>query len=160
MRAEQGEFGLLGVIELCTLPRFNRVTILALRTKFAAVYILQGVAIVAGGGQAFVNFANMAGEAGGLGVATTQWKLGFLVVECCNFLPTINGVAGFAFFAEIAFVRLAVGMAGKAGVRRFAEFFAGDMAFLASNRFMAALQGKFSFGMVEDDGLKLNELMI
>lgn len=145
MSAKQREFGLLRVIELCAFPGFNCVAILALGAKFAAMHILQGVAIVAGGGQAFVNFADMAGKAGCLGVATTQWEFGFFVIKDRNLFPAIDHMAGFAFFAQIAFMGLAVGVAGKACVRRFAEFFTHHMALFASNGFVAALQGEFGF---------------
>ena len=82
------------------------------------------------------------------------------MVKGRNFFPTIDDVAGFAFFAEVAFMGLAVGVAGKACVRRFAEFFSSHMALFACDCFVATLQCEFGFGMVEDDGLELDQLVI
>lgn len=102
----------------------------------------------------------MAGKACCFGVAATQRELGFLVIKSCYFFPAVDDVASFAFIAKIAFVGLAVGVAGKASVRGFAEFLAGYVALFACDGFMAALQSKFCFGMIEDNGLELDQLMI
>jgi hypothetical protein len=69
MGTEKCELGLLVMIELRIFPGFNTVAILALRSKLAAMYILNSVAIITSGGQAFVDFSNVTANAGCFGVA-------------------------------------------------------------------------------------------
>ena len=102
----------------------------------------------------------MAAKTRRLRMATTKGEPRFFVIKSRNFFPTVYDVARLTFFAEIAFVWLAVGMASKASVWCLAEFFAGHMALFAGNCFVAALQGKFCFRMVEDNGLDLDEFMV
>ncbi len=73
----------------------------------------------------------MAGNALLLGMSPLQRELGLVVIIVLELLPAFYHVAGLAFFAEIAFVRLLFTMAIIAAMWGLSKFFAGLVAILA-----------------------------
>jgi hypothetical protein len=114
MGPQKREFGGFCMVEFIDGPFFNAVAISAFRAEFPGMHILNGVAVHAGGRQALVNLAHMAGNALGLGVFAAQLELGFVMVKGGQLLPSISAVAGFTFGAQIAHVGLLFTVAGIA----------------------------------------------
>ena len=160
MGTKQWKFRLLGMIKLRTFPSIHTVTILTLRAKFSTMHILQRMTAVTICGQILVNFTNMTAQTGRFEVATKQRELRFPVVERRNLFPRLNHMTSFAFFAQIALMRLAFSVASKTRMRCFTEFFTRNMARTTCNTFVTANQRKFRFIVIEDDLFQLDQFMI
>lgn len=80
VRTFQREFGLFVMIKLCFLPRLDAVAVLAIRSQALVMDVLNGMATHTGGAEVFIDFSDVARDAGCFDVTSAQGKRGLLVV--------------------------------------------------------------------------------
>jgi len=112
------------VVEFRFFPAFDLVAGFAFVAEAPDVNVLDGVTVVTGGWKALVDFTQVTIGARHAGVLALQRERGLRVVEGRHHGPLADLVAGLAFFAEIALVRLDLVVASKAGGWGFREFLA------------------------------------
>lgn len=152
VKTYQGKTGQV-VIEVNSLtPALLVVTALAARAQLALMRIVLLVARDAVGLQfVCVEVAGVASAAEHLTVLSTQWKFGCLVVVEANGRPTLRRVAGLAFCAVSAAMRIAKPVAAYAGGVNSLPLLSG-MAGPASNVLVFASEREFGLAVVEGLG--------
>ena len=143
---QQRIFGLLIVVEQNFFPAFFEVAGFALRPECALVFVVLGVARVAGHLQlVFIQIPFVATGALRLTVFPQQRILGLLVVVEQNLFPAFLDVAGFAFWPKVSFVFVVLLVTRITLLGRIFVFVA-DMATEAFHVHMLAQQ--FVIGLV------------
>ena len=152
VKTYQGKTGQV-VIEVNSFtPALLVVTALAARAELTLMRIVLLVARDAVGLQFVgVEVAGVASAAEHLAVLSAQWKLGCLVVVEANGCPTLRRVAGLAFCAVSAAMRIAEPVATHAGGVNTLPLL-GGMAGPASNVLVCASEREFGLAVVEGLG--------
>jgi len=137
--AQQGEAGLLRMIELRSLPARGRVAVGAFRAALAAMHVvgrMTGNALLR---RALVAIAEMTGEARNLLVPVAQWERRLVVVEA-DVPPGCAVVAARTVASQLALVRFLSSMTRVAIGRRFAEALGFRVAAVARDSGVRAVQ--------------------
>lgn len=156
---QQGEAGLLRVIELRSLPARGRMTVGALRAALVAMHVvgrMTGNALLR---RVLVSIAEVAGEARDVFVLVSQRECGLVVVEA-DASPSRAVVTACTVASKPALVRFLSAMTGVAIGWRVAEALAFRMTAVAANGGMRALQREVSATVIELLATELDDVSI
>jgi hypothetical protein len=101
------------MIEADILPALVTVTITALVTEAAGMYIIEAVAIIAGRRRTLIALRSMATVAGHFHMLATQTKIGIFMIEIM-FFPALHVMAVGTALTQVALVNVISRVTGRA----------------------------------------------
>lgn len=149
MGAAKRKAGILVMVKFGLPPTFRAMAGLAFCAKTPLMHILDGMAVIAGGRQVLINFAEMTVRASHILVLARQRKFCLRMIKGRNLGPLARLMACLAFLTEVLLMGLRGAVTGKACGWRIGPSLSLGMAPTAFHLLMCPFQRKIRGSVVE-----------